>query len=247
MRSSARRLAAGGLILSIVGAPGLALGQPVPSHPNQLTFAPLEFEPPDAAGHRHVLSNGTVVFVVEDHTLPLVNLSVTVRTGAYLDPEGRAGLAGLTGSQIRAGGTTTLAAADFDEEAAFLAAQIGSSIGATSGRASFNCLTKDLDATLDLFFDMLRHPGFDQSRLDLAKRRMLQQMERRNDSTQSIESREWGRLMRGGDHFTTQAAPTRASVESITRDDLIEFHERYFQPGWVHRRRVGERRHRGHP
>ena len=55
-------------------------------------------------------------------------------------------------------------------------------------------------------------------------------MERRNDSTQSIESREWRRLMRGDAHFTTRAA-TRASVEAIGREDLVAFHERYFHPG----------------
>ena len=207
-----------------------ASAQPIPAHPNELAFDPLEFEPPSAEQHRHTLSNGVVVFVVEDHTLPLASLSVTVRTGGYLDPEDKTGLAGLTGAQMRAGGTASLFAADFDEEAAFLAAQIGSSIGDTSGQASFNSLTKDLDATLDLFFEMLRHPRFEPSRLDLAKQRLVQGMERRNDSTQSIERREWARLIRGDDHFSTRRA-TRASIESITREDLVAFHERYYHPG----------------
>ena len=207
-----------------------ASAQTIPAHPRQLSFEPLEFEPPAAERHRHTLSNGVVVFVVEEHTLPLVSVSVTVRTGSYLDPEGKAGLASLTGSQMRAGGTATLSAADFDEEAAFLAAEIGSSIGGTSGRASFNSLTKDLDAALNLFFGMLRSPGFDQSRLDLAKSQTLQGMERRNDSTGSIEGREWGRLMRGDAHFSARPT-TRRSIESIAREDLIAFHERYYHPG----------------
>ena len=215
----------------IVAGVGLAGAQEaIPDHPGALTFPPLEFEPPVAAEHRHELSNGVVVYVVEDHALPLVTVAVTVRTGSYLDPGGKVGLASLTGSQMRAGGTTRRSAAEFDEEAAFLAAQIGSSIGATSGRASINSLTKDLDVALDLFFEMLRSPGFETSRLDIAKRQALQQMERRNDSTQSIEQREWGRLMRGDDHFSTARA-TRASIEAITREDLLAFHERYFHPG----------------
>ena len=206
------------------------ISQTIPTDPRALSFETLEFEPPSAERHRHVLSNGVVVFVVEDHTLPLVSVSVTVRTGSYLDPNVKTGLASLTGSQIRAGGTTTLSATDFDEEAAFLAAEIGSSIGATSGRASFNSLTKDLDATLELFFNMLRYPAFDQSRLELAKSQSLQQMGRRNDSTGTIEAREWSRLMRGNEHFSTRAV-TRDSLEAITRDDLIAFHERYYHPG----------------
>ncbi len=218
------------LLLVILTTAQTVLAQAIPAHPRQLSFEALEFEPPAAGRHRHTLTNGVVVFVVEDHTLPLISVSVTVRTGSYLDPDAKQGLASLTGSQMRAGGAATRSAADFDEEAAFLAAEIGSSIGATSGRASFNSLTKDLDATLDLFFDMLRSPRFDQARLDLAKSQGLQRMQRRNDSTGSIEGREWGRLMRGDAHFSTRST-TRASIESIAREDLIAFHEGYYHPG----------------
>ena len=49
-------------------------------------------------------------------------------------------------------------------------------------------------------------------------------------STQSIEVREWGRLLRGASHFTTIPA-TRASIEAITRDDLVAFHREYYHPG----------------
>ena len=218
-------LALGALVLG-----ANAGAQTIPAHPSDLTYELLDFAPPTASEHRHELSNGIVVFVVEDHELPLVSAGVTVRTGAWLDPPDKIGLAGLTGSQMRAGGTTTMSAADFDDEAAFLAAQIGSNIGATSGGASMNCLTRDLDACLDLFFDMLRNPGFDEERLALAKRQAVQQMERRNDATGSIERREWQRLMRGDAHFSTRPR-TRTSVEGITRDDLAAFHREYYHPG----------------
>ena len=222
-----------GLLLAallLAPPPAAAQAPGIPAHPRELTFEPLAFEPPRAARHRHTLPGGGVVFIVEDHALPLVDVSVLVRTGGYLDPAGKAGLAALTGSQMRAGGTASLAAAEFDEEVAFLAAEIGSSIGDTMGQAGLNCLTKDVDTALDLLFDMLRRPRFDQDRLELAKSQLLQGMERRNDSTRSIEGREWGRLMRGAGHFSTRPA-TRASVESITREDLVAFHERYYHPG----------------
>ncbi|MCY3846738.1 MAG: pitrilysin family protein [Acidobacteria bacterium] len=210
--------------------PAPAAAQPIPAHPSDLRFEPLEFDPPDAASHRHVLSNGVVAFVVPDHTLPLVTVSVLVRTGSHLEPPGKAGLASLVGGQMRAGGTAGLGPGDFDEEVAFLAANLRSGIDDTVGRASMNCLTKDLDETLDLFFEMLRNPRFDADRLELAKSQLLQQMERRNDSTQSIEQREWGRLLRGDGHFTTQPV-TRASVDAITRDDLAAFHREHYHPG----------------
>ena len=174
------------------GQPGQrAQTSQIPAHPSELIFPTLEYTLPKAADHRHVLPNGVVVFVVEDHTLPLVDVSVLVRTGEYLDPPDKVGLASLTGSQMRAGGTASMTPSEFDEEAAFLAAQIGASIGATQGGASLGCLTKDLDAGLELFFEMLGHPRFDPGRLDLAKSQALQQMQRRNDRTSAIEGREW--------------------------------------------------------
>ena len=218
-----------GVTLSCFAALVWAQTDQIPSHPSELTFPPLEFTPPKAADHRHELSNGVVVFVVEDHTLPLVDLSVTVRTGTYLDPLDKIGLGTLTGDQMRAGGTTSKTPSEFDEEAAFLAAQVGSSIGQTQGRARLDCLTKDLDAALDLFFDMLRNPGFDQARLAVTKSQVMQEMQRRNDRTASIERREWGRLMRGDAHFTTRPR-TNASIDTITREDLVAFHQRFYHP-----------------
>jgi predicted Zn-dependent peptidase len=223
-------IAAGLAPARVAMAAGTTQDAQIPAHPSQLEFTPIDFTPPVAADHRHELANGVVVFVVEDHTLPLVNVQLRVRTGAYLEPPDKAGLAALTGSQIRAGGTASMTAAELDEEAAFLAAQIGSYVGATQGGASLNCLTKDLGACLDLFFDMLRNPAFEEDRLELAKSQALQGMQRRNDSTGRIEGREWNRLMRGSEHFSTRPA-TEASISSISREDLLGFHQAYFHPG----------------
>ena len=218
------------MVCLALGSSHAASAQTIAAHPRELLFDPLEFEPPSAERHRHTLSNGVVVYVVEDHALPLVTVSVIVRTGSYLDPVGKGGLASFTGSQMRAGGAGSLSATDFDEEAAFLATQITSSVGSTSGRASVNSLSKDLEAAMDLFFSMLRHPRFEESRLELAKSQAEQQMARRNDSTGAIEGREWVRLMRGDDHFSARS-PTRASLNAITREDLVAFYEGYYHPG----------------
>ena len=218
-----------GITFPYVGSTLLAQTDQLASHPRELTFPTLEFSVPNVASHRHVLSNGVVVFVVEDHTLPLVDISVIVRTGTYLDPVDKIGLGRLTGGQMRAGGTIGKTATEFDEQVAFLALQVGSSISQTRGSVSLNCLTKDLEDALDLFFEMLRYPGFDQARLDLAKNRMKQDMERRNDRTASVERREWGRLIRGDSHFTTTPR-TDESIDAIKREDLLAFHKRFYHP-----------------
>jgi predicted Zn-dependent peptidase len=201
----------------------------IPGNPRDLKFPTLNFTPPKREQYRHVLSNGAVVYLVEDHDLPLINLQGLVRTGSYLEPAGKEGLASLTGSQMRAGGTESKTAEQFDEAADFLAASISSFIGATQGSASLNCLTKDIDQGLALYVDMLKHPRFQEDRLKLAKSQILQGMERRNDRTDAIEGREWGRLLHGAGHFSSKE-PTKTSIESITRDDMLAFHNKYYQP-----------------
>jgi predicted Zn-dependent peptidase len=195
-----------------------------------LKYTTLTFTPPKREQYRHVLSNGVVAYLVEDHDLPLVNVSTLVRTGTYLDPVGKEGLAALTGSQMRIGGTTSKNAEQFDEAIAFLAANIVSGIGALQGNASLNLLTKDIDQGLGLYFDMLKNPAFQEDRIKLAKSQLLQNMERRNDNTDAIEDREWARLIYGANHFSAKL-PTKAAIEGITREDMIAFHQKYYQPG----------------
>jgi predicted Zn-dependent peptidase len=198
-------------------------------HPRELKYPPLKYQPPKASDYRQKLSSGSTAYMVEDHQLPLIQLSVLVRTGEYLEPTDKVALASLTGSQMRAGGSKTRPPAEFDEQAAFVAAQIGSGISDTEGSASVNCLSKDIDVCLDLFFDMLRNPGFAEDRLKLAKAQAIQGLERRNDSTTAIENREFARLLRGPDFFSARQA-TKATIESITRDDLVAFHSKYYFP-----------------
>jgi zinc protease len=211
-------------------APAAWGAEKIPAHPDQLKFSRLDYDAPKPANYRHELPGGAVAYVVEDHQLPLVGISMTIRTGGYLTEADRTGLASSTGSQMRAGGTKTISARDFDEEAAFLASKIGSNIGATSGSASVDCLKSNLEPTLKLFFDMLKNPGFDEERLKLAQARQLQGMERRNDRTAGVERREFARLMRGDNHFSSRQA-TKASVESVTRERMMEFHQRYYASG----------------
>ena len=208
------------------------LGLNIPSHPRELKFPKLTYDSPKPLNYRRVLSNNAVAFLAEDHDFPLVNVSILIRTGSYLDPKGKEGLAVMVGSQLRAGGTTRMTADAFDEEAAFLAANITSNLSDTQGNASVNCLTKDIDRALELFFDMLKNPAFQQDRVDLYKSQVIQALERRNDQTDSIQAREWARLMRGDNHFST-AWPTKSSIESITREDLLAFHKESYHPGGI--------------
>src|SRR6185503_13049963 len=101
------------LTLSPLGLLGQAQQPDIPAHPRDLKYTTLNFTPPKREQYRHVLSNGVVAYLVEDHDLPLINVATLVRTGTFLDPAGKEGLASLTGSQMRAGGTTSKSAEEF--------------------------------------------------------------------------------------------------------------------------------------
>jgi predicted Zn-dependent peptidase len=217
------------LAVSLVALAPLAFAQPIPAKPDQLKFAPISYTPPKAADHRVVLKNGMVVFVVEDPTLPLVNITLMVRTGSYLEPAGKEGLAAFTGAQMRQGGTKSLTAEQLDEKLDFLAATASTGIGGTAGSAGLNCLSDNLDQALAVFVEMLRYPRFQEDRLTLAKEQALQEMKKRNDDSSDIERYEWGALLTGEKHYTNRWT-TGASINAITRDDMVAFHQRYFQP-----------------
>lgn len=201
----------------------------IPAHPSRLAFGPLEYDVPRAEKYRHELSSGIPVYVVEDHALPLVDVRATVRLGSFLDPEGEEGLAWLTGTMLRQGGAGSMTAEELDERADFLAVNISSSAGETSGQASLDSVTETLDEGLDLFFEMLKSPRFQESRLEIVKSNRLEEMKQRNDRPSDIQAREWQWLLYGQEHFSSRLA-TKASLDAIDREDLVSFHRRYWRP-----------------
>jgi zinc protease len=201
----------------------------IPPRPEQLTYPSLTFNVPDAASMRVKLANGVTAYVAEDKMLPLVNVVILFRGGRYLEPVGKEGLAELTGTVWRTGGAGSLDAKALDQELDFLAAQLSTSVGDTSGRVSLNLLAKDLDRGLALLMDVLKAPRFEEGRLAKAKEDMISEMKRRNDDTEAIEEREWDRLVYGDDYWINRLS-TKASVDGITRDDLVAFRARLANP-----------------
>lgn len=221
-----------------VGAPGPhaapALAQSpnpdaIPERPEKLAFPPLVYEPPAPEQFRVQLKAGPVAYVVPDRELPLVNVVVLVRTGDYLDPEDKAGLANLTGWLLARGGTRSKTAEALEERLAFLAAELNSEIRDTFGSVSLNLLSKDLEEGLAILREVLAEPRFQDDKIALRKQQMIQFMQQRNDDSSAIEAREANRLAYG-EHFFNNRLATQPSVEAIQRDDIVTFHRRWFAP-----------------
>lgn len=212
-------------------APGWATseGAELPDHPRKLTYGPLQFEVPQANTLRHQLPGGQIAYVVEDHTLPLVEITAWLRGGGFLDPADKVGLSTLTASMMRRGGAADLAPDDFEERVDFLAAELGASAGDTTASATVNCVRTALEECLDLFFDMLRTPRFDEAQLRLEKQNLMEQLKQRNDEAAAISAREWEWLLFGQEHPSTRRI-TGDDLEAIDSEELARFHRRFWRP-----------------
>jgi predicted Zn-dependent peptidase len=179
-----------------------------------------------------VLENGMVVYLLEDHELPLVNVTATMRTGGWLEPQDKIGLAALTGSVMRSGGGGSFTAEQIDEELERYAIDIGISMSRQSGSASLDVLRKELGRGLRIFASLLHQPAFEAGRVELAKLQMIEGIRRRQDSPGSIVGREFLKQLYGPDHPSARES-TIDSVKRITRDDLIAFHQRTVRPNGI--------------
>ena len=193
-----------------------------------LVFPPLgdiqipEFE-------RYELGNGLVVYLMEDHDLPLVSGSVTFRTGDYLVSPSQAGLAGVTGEAMRLGGTQSHRPNELNEILEQKAASVETSIGETSGSASFSALSEDLEEVFGLFSEVVTQPAFDTEQFALIKSRAAGGIARRNDAADDIVTREFKKLIYGEESPYARTVEY-ASLENISRDDVVNFYQTTLAP-----------------
>lgn len=208
-----------------VGLPAMAA---TAKHYTQLEFAPLpEVKLPKY--ERFVMKNGLVVYLLEDRELPLVGGTALVRTGDRLEPPDKVGLAGLTGTVMRSGGTLKHPPDELNQLLEQRAATVETGINTTSGSASFNALSEDLSAVFELFSEVLRSPRFEEQQLELAKTQIRGGIARRNDAPESVAEREFQKLIYG-ENSPYARTVEYATLDNISRDDVVGFYQQYFYP-----------------
>jgi len=120
------------VLLLAVWVPALTAyaAEPAIIDPRTLTFKEIEFVP--AEPDRVVLENGMVIYLLEDHELPLITIGALMRTGSWRGPPDEVGLAALTGNVMQSGGGGGLSAAEVDDELAKFAGRMTLAIGRQS-------------------------------------------------------------------------------------------------------------------
>jgi predicted Zn-dependent peptidase/outer membrane lipoprotein-sorting protein len=178
------------------------------------------------------LDNGMRVFLLEDPELPLINVSARIRVGSIYEPAEKIGLAAITGEVMRTGGTTSKTGDEIDELLESIAASVETSIGLNSGTASMSVLKKDVDTGLSILADVLMNPAFRDDKIELAKVQQRSVIARRNDNVNALAFREFQKLIYGPQSVYARHTEY-ATIDNITRDDLIAFHKKFFHPNTV--------------
>ncbi len=178
------------------------------------------------------LSNGMVIFLQEDHELPLINGSARIRGGTRDEPATKTGLANNFGKVWRTGGTKAQTGDQLDDFLEVRAAKVESSGGPDSTSISLSCLKGDFDEVFQVFVDLLQNPEFRPDKLDLAQRQANAAISRRNDNIGQIAQRESAELAYGVNNPYARQ-PEYATIAAITRQDLLDWHQKYVQPNRI--------------
>jgi zinc protease len=206
---------------------GLALWPTAGVHadlPKQLKFPDIEFDVPDV--DTLAFANGLRGYLIEDNSIPLINVIVMYRTG--FPTKEKVGLDDIAGWALRNGGSLNYPKDVIDDELEFVGASIESNAGSQIGQIGASFLTKDTDKVLAIFADLIMNPAFDAEKIELHKKTSIEDIRRKADDPRSLGKREFAKIVYGDHPLAWE--PTVATVTNITRDDVIDFHARYVRP-----------------
>lgn len=185
------------------------------------------FTPPEVS--ELDLKNGARLFLLEDHTLPIVNLSIIIKAGSIYEPEDRLGLVALMSEILRDGGTSKMTPDEVDALVDDTAIKIGFAHSREIVEGSVKSLTSEFDTALKLIFEMLFNPRFDRSRLEVDRLQFIEQLKRDEDDPETVAARDFRKLVYG---TTSPWArwPEPKDVKRITAGDIRKFWMSFVRP-----------------
>jgi zinc protease len=176
-----------------------------------------------------VLANGMTIFLQEDHELPFINGFVIIRGGSRDEPAQKTGMLDMYGDAWRTSGTAAMSGDQMDTTLELKAAKIETSSGADETTLTWTSFARDFDPVFGMATDLLLHPDFRQSKLDLARRQEATSIVRRNDDPQAIADREAQMLAYGKDNPYARI-PEFATINAVTLADFAAWHKRTVTP-----------------
>lgn len=178
---------------------------------------------------RIILNNGITLIFVETHALPMVNISVAIKTGAIYDLPEKAGVANLTASLLDEG-TKNRTSRQIAEEIDFIGGRLSTTGGMDYSSASLVVLKKDIKTGLDLLSDTLLNPVFPEDEVERKKKEILASIIADKDDPGAVASKAFYKAVFGSHPYALPVEGDEESIGKISRDDIVSFYRKYYRP-----------------
>lgn len=178
------------------------------------------------------LSNGLEVALAERHDVPTVQMSLVFDSGYAADFGDKPGTASFTMDMLKEG-TETRDALELSSELDTLGTNLTASASLDSSRISMDSLTTNLDASLDIFADVLQNAEFSQEEIDRKRSIWLENINKEKAQPQAQALRVLPGLLFGDDHAYSvplTGSGTVDSINALNRDDLIDHRQTWLRP-----------------
>jgi zinc protease len=190
-----------------------------------------------AAGWAHAIlpiqhwqtKNGARVYFVENRSLPMLDVSVTFPAGAAYDGPGSSGAASMTNLLLRLG------TEGLDEQAiASRLADIGAQLGGQFEMDHAGLVLRTLSSAaergraLAILARLLARPVFPEPVLEREKSRLTASIKEADTRPGTIASTNFHRLLYRDHPYARRLSGEVASVEGLTRQDLLDFYRRHY-------------------
>ncbi|MDH3839619.1 MAG: insulinase family protein, partial [Chromatiales bacterium] len=178
------------------------------------------------------LDNGMEVVVVSRGAIPVVGFTMLLDAGYAADQAGTMGTSSLAMSVLDEG-TRKRSALEISEQLALLGASIGSGSNLDNSSVSLNALKENLDESMEIYADVILNPEFPEAEFERLRKLQLAAIQREKVTPMSMALRVLPGLLYGSDHAYSlpfSGSGTEASVMSLTRDDLVSYHDTWFKP-----------------
>ena len=179
------------------------------------------------------LQNGLKVYIIENHKLPTVSFFMYLNYLPNLEPN-KSGLGEITAKLIKQGARKKTKY-EIDEELDFM----GTDLNIDNNVVFANSLSKYSEKTLEIISDILLSPNFDENEFLKIKEEMILKIQSEKNNPESIIANVSKKLLYGNSHLYGEV-PTENTINKITLNDCIKYHQTYFRPNITHLAIMGD-------
>lgn len=175
------------------------------------------------------LANGLRVIVVPKHDIPLVAARLMVKTGAAADPAGKDGLAALTATVLTQG-TKNRSAQQIARGIEALGATLAANAGWDSSSLDISVMSSNLPKAMEFAGDVVRNATFAKDEFEREQAQAIDALQVDLTQPRALAGVVASRLIYGEAPYGHNLGGTPASLQTITRSDLVSFHGAHYRP-----------------